>query len=91
MNLTLRREDEQFIQDQVKAGRFASAEDVVGAALERLRHDDLGDFEPGELEELIAEGEADIRRGDVMTLDELREDLRRHSEEFHRHGAPKGG
>jgi len=91
MNLTLRREDEQFIQDQVKAGRFASAADVVGAALERLRHDDFSDFEPGELDVLIAEGEADIRRGDVMTLDELREDLRRQSEEFRRLRASKGG
>jgi putative addiction module CopG family antidote len=84
MDLILSREDEKFIEDQVKAGRFASAEDVVGAALERLRHDDFTDFEPGELDELVAEGEADIKSGDVMTLDELRADLRSRSEAFRR-------
>ena len=63
MKLTLRREDQQFIEDQVKAGHFASPEDVVGAALERLRHDDFGDFEPAELDELIAEGERMLFKG----------------------------
>ena len=84
MKLTLRSEDEQFIRDQVKAGHFASPEDVVGAAIERLRQDDFGDFEPGELDRLIAEGEADIQSNNVITIDELEQNLRRRSEESRR-------
>lgn len=77
MNLSLRPEDQQFIEEQIRTGRFASPEDVVGAALDRLRGD--GDFEEGELDALIAEGEADIEKGEVLTAEQVRENLRRRS------------
>jgi Arc/MetJ-type ribon-helix-helix transcriptional regulator len=68
MNITLEKPDlEKFLEDQIKAGRFDSAEDLVAAAVARLQFDvSEGEFDPGELEALVAEGEADIRRGDVI-------------------------
>jgi putative addiction module CopG family antidote len=37
MDLTLRPETRRFIDDQVKAGRFASPDDLVEAAIEDMR------------------------------------------------------
>lgn len=87
MNLSLTPEDQRFIEEQVKAGRFASAEEVVGAALGRLRgegENDVGDFDAGELDALVAAGEADIEKGDVLTVEQVRENLRQRSQEFRR-------
>ena len=77
MTITLKPELEKYIQEQVEAGRYGSAEDLVAAAVARLMHDDRsGHFAPGELDELPAAGEADIERGDVLTLDDVREHFR---------------
>ena len=88
MHVTLTREDQRFIEEQVKAGRFASAEAVVGAALERLRHDDAGEFAAGELDALIAEGEADIAAGELVDGDEVFRRLRQKSADFRERAAP---
>ena len=97
MNIPLSPEDRQFIDEQVRTGRFASAGDVVGAALERLRRADdpsttgAGEFDPGELDALVAEGEADIARGDVVDADEVFRRLReRGAEHRQRQASPKG-
>ncbi len=76
MNVVLKPELERYVADQVKAGRFATAKDVVETALGRLMQEDFGDFEPGELDALLAEGEAGIARGDVLTPDKIREYFR---------------
>ena len=82
MNITLKPELEAYIQEQVKAGRYDSAEDVVTTALTRLMQDECsGEFTPGELDEFMAAGEADLERGDVLTLDEVREHVRRRAAE----------
>jgi putative addiction module CopG family antidote len=61
MELNLRPELLEYIQGQVSAGRFASAQEVIEAALAAMgQHESEGDFAPGELEELIAEGEHSI-------------------------------
>jgi antitoxin ParD1/3/4 len=66
MSLALKPEFQKFIDDQVKAGRYDSAEEVVEAGLAILeQQNDHGDFAPGELDRLLAEGAADIERGDV--------------------------
>jgi Arc/MetJ-type ribon-helix-helix transcriptional regulator len=50
----------QLIEDRMKRGGYASPDDVVAAALASLdQHERFGDFEPGELDRLLAEGEAD--------------------------------
>lgn len=61
MELSLRPDIEKFIAKEVKKGRFASAEEMVTAAILTLKQEELcGDFAPGELNELLAEGERSI-------------------------------
>lgn len=61
---------ERFIQEQVKQGRFSSAEEVVHGALELLRANKP--LPAGELEELraaIAIGIEQADRGDLAPFD----------------------
>lgn len=61
MNLSLSPEMERFITREVAEGRYARPEDVVQAGLEALiQHEAFGDFAPGELDGLLAEGERSI-------------------------------
>lgn len=46
MTITFKPEFQQFVDEQFKAGQFASPEDVVEAGLGRLRAATLGDFQP---------------------------------------------
>jgi antitoxin ParD1/3/4 len=58
MHISLDTAAEKLIADRVRSGKYASAEDVVVAALHALEHDErAGDFEPGELDALIEAGE----------------------------------
>ena len=58
MNLSLSGEAQKLIEERVKSGKYNSPEDVVMAALHALDSDEnAGEFEPGELDRLIAEGE----------------------------------
>ena len=58
MNLAITPELEKLIRRRMKAGHYATPQEVVAAGLYRLDQDDkLGDFEPGELDGLLAEGE----------------------------------
>jgi putative addiction module CopG family antidote len=73
MNVALRPELKKFVEKEVKAGRYESVDDVLAAAVTRLMQEDQGiDFKPGELQALIDKGEADIARGDVLTLSQVR-------------------
>ena len=61
MRITLPSDAEKLVRAQVKSGAYANAEDVVRAALEALdQQQKFGDFAPGELDGLLAEGEASI-------------------------------
>ena len=72
MNLTLDENVGKLINDRVKSGQYASAEDVVIAALHSLDNDEtFGDFAPGELDALIAEGEASGFLDGLAVLEEL--------------------
>lgn len=64
---------ENFIEAQIASGRFNNASEVVRAAL-RLLEDEEARLE--ELRTLIAEGIADIERGDVIVVDSI-EDFKR--------------
>jgi putative addiction module CopG family antidote len=82
MKLVLRPELEHYIDQQVKAGRYESPEEVVAAALTRQIQDErMGEFLPGELDALLAEGERDIEKGATVTLDEAREHFQRRKDE----------
>jgi Arc/MetJ-type ribon-helix-helix transcriptional regulator len=58
MPISLSPEMLKKIEDHMKQGKFKSPDDVVLAALAALEQvQQFGDFEPGELERLIEEGE----------------------------------
>ena len=78
MDVILSPELAQFVDEQVKAGHYPSHEAVVTVALMRLKNeleDDLV-FEPGELDALIAEGDAQLKRGETVPIEEVREYFR---------------
>ena len=59
LSLNLNPIAEKLIAERVKSGRYATPEDVVTAALFALQHEEgFGNFAPGELDALIAEGDA---------------------------------
>ena len=71
MNLSLDADLQQLIDERVKSGKYATAEDVVAAALRTLEQQErFGDFEPGELDELLAEGERSIEQEGTLDGDE---------------------
>ena len=76
MNLAISPEAQKSIEDWVRSGRYATAEDVVHAALAALRRQ-TDEFKPGELDELLAEGEESIARGGTLDGDEAYEARRR--------------
>jgi Arc/MetJ-type ribon-helix-helix transcriptional regulator len=58
MNLSL---DPHVTYQRVSSGKYATPEDVVAAAILALdEQEQFGDFEPGELDDLLAEGELSI-------------------------------
>ncbi len=69
MNITLRPTTQQFINEQVKTGRFANPEEVIEAAIARMQDgEDLDD----ETIAAINEAEAQADRGEGVDLDTFR-------------------
>jgi len=61
MVVSLRPELQKMVEEKVKAGLFPSAEALINAAVEQVVSGD--DLAPGEMERLLAVGEADARAG----------------------------
>jgi putative addiction module CopG family antidote len=58
MTLKLDPKMQRMIERRVRGGKYASPEDVIRAGLAALeQQEQFGDFEPGELDALIAQGE----------------------------------
>jgi putative addiction module CopG family antidote len=58
MSIMLSEETGKLIEKSMREGGYATPDDVVRAGLESLKQQEsLGDFEPGELDALIEEGE----------------------------------
>lgn len=79
MNLILQPELVRLIEKQVAAGRFATAEEVVAAAVQALdQGEEFGEFAPGELSEMLDEGEKSIvQEGTLDGDDAFRERQRK--------------
>lgn len=61
MNVTIRPDIQAFVDEKIRSGQYATPEDVIRAGLVALQqHESFGDFVPGELDELIAEGERSL-------------------------------
>lgn len=89
MNLRLSPELEKFVDEKVRSGEYATAEDVVRAALvnlrqqENLRHltaEQVHTIYPG-LDEKIARGMADANAGRLTDGDEFFDELEREDRE----------
>lgn len=71
MDLSLDPQVKKLIEERVQSGRYASAADVVAAALATLDQEErLGDFAQGELDDLLVEGEQSIAQEGTMDGDE---------------------
>ena len=62
MNVPIKPEFEKFIEEQVKAGKFASPAAVLEAGLERLMFDELDEQDLAAIEE----SRSQIARGEDM-------------------------
>ncbi|HLW64335.1 MAG TPA: hypothetical protein VKS79_03380 [Gemmataceae bacterium] len=71
MNLSLAPDIQKRIVERVNSGRFASPEEVVAAAILALdQQEQFGNFQPGELDALLAEGEKSIGKYETLDGDE---------------------
>jgi len=71
MNLSLKPEVQKLIDERVNSGRFASQEEVVAAAVIALDQlERFGEFDAGELDSLLAEGERSIEQDGTLDGDE---------------------
>jgi antitoxin ParD1/3/4 len=80
MNVSLTPDLQRFVDEKVATGGYSSPEDVVRAALASLQQaEKFGDFQPGELDSLIREGEKSLEYGGPIAADQVFADLRRKS------------
>ena len=78
MQIVLRRPDlERFIDEQVKAGRYPSAEAVVEAAIADLRDCSGAELDDGTID-AINEAEDQVDRGEGMELDAFRDHMKKY-------------
>ena len=83
MEIALRPEHEKLLEKQVESGRFASAADAVGTALELLQY-----YDPqvdAELKAKLARASAQLDRGEYVEL-ETKGDIATFADEIHRRG-----
>jgi antitoxin ParD1/3/4 len=70
MHVLLSEEMAKLVSNQLDSGRYRSADEVIEAALELLRERDAGrQTQIQELRGLLAQGLADLERGDARPLD----------------------
>lgn len=67
MNVTLKPELQTFVEAKIQSGEYATPEAVVEAGIARLMDDDDLD---DETLQVIAEGEAQLERGEGIPLKE---------------------
>lgn len=71
MNLAIEPQLQHLIEERVKSGKYATAEDVVAAAVATLEQQErFGDFQSGELDELLQEGERSIEQEGTLDGEE---------------------
>ncbi|HYE20884.1 MAG TPA: hypothetical protein VEA69_20730 [Tepidisphaeraceae bacterium] len=76
MELAIPPDTQRLIEEHVRTGRFASAEDFVAAAVAAFDRNAPGEFTPGELDALLAEGEASESLDGDAVLKEFRRAVR---------------
>ena len=74
MSIAWPDEMRRFIDAKIQSGEYTSEDEVLRAGVARLMSED--EFAPGEMERLIAQGEADIARADVADGEQVFAELR---------------
>jgi Arc/MetJ-type ribon-helix-helix transcriptional regulator len=78
MSVILSEKTQRIIEEHVGRDGYSTADDLVLAALASLRQQlSLGGFGPGELDRLLAVGDADVERGDVLDGEQALAERRR--------------
>ena len=70
MNITLPREQQEWLEAQVKAGAYESVDEAVASIVAEHMQLDLDDLDWAK--PLVDEARASIARGEGMTLEEYR-------------------
>jgi len=76
MHVTLKPEAQQFIEEQVRAGRFGSTDEVLQEALERMMEERALELDD-ETIAAIARAEGQIDRGEGMTFEQFASEARK--------------
>jgi antitoxin ParD1/3/4 len=80
MTIKLSAKAQKLVNERLKSGRYSTPEEVVLAGLDSLRRQEqFGNFGPGELERLVAEGERSIEREGTVAAEEVFAALRQRS------------
>ena len=67
MNVSIRADLQDFVDEKIRSGLYATPDDVIRAGLIALKqHESFGDFAAGELKDLIAEGERSISESGAL-------------------------
>jgi putative addiction module CopG family antidote len=75
MQITLRPDHQQFVDAQVRAGRFTSADQVVAEALSRLMQEPEEEIDD-ETFAALRRSDEQLARGEGRALEEIRDELR---------------
>ena len=70
MNITLPREQQEWLEAQVKAGTYESIDDALSQFVAEHMELDLDDLDWAK--PLVEEARASVERGETMTLEEYR-------------------
>lgn len=76
IQVTLSPEQERFVEDAVRSGRFTSAEQVVAEALTRLMEEADEEIDD-ETYVALRRSDEQIARGETRAWEDVREELRR--------------
>jgi putative addiction module CopG family antidote len=75
MNLSLSQDVQRFIEEKVRAGQYATPEEVIHTAIARLQSDEAIELDDEQLA-AIEEGLAQADRGEGRPWEQVREELR---------------
>ena len=82
MNMSLRPEVQRFVEERLRSGQYATAEDVVEAGLTALKQQEAaGEFVAGEWDKLLEQGERSIEREGTIDAGEVFAELRRRNDQ----------
>lgn len=69
MNVNIDEGFREFIEKKIKSSEYATADEVVAAALTRWAVDEMN-FEPGELDALLKPAIEQLERGEGIPIDD---------------------